>query len=387
MMRGSEIRTWLPKAILAEATTPINSKGGIFDTIQEAIDDMDVAGWVYVPPGTYTEAVDIIGKNNLMLYGAGWGMTKITYAGNDHTLDIDNSDDVIVRDIRIDQTSTGNNVNAIRLDDAQRCKIRNVYIGDSDQDGIYFDGVDSKDCEISENYITGADNVGIADTIYPGCTNIKISNNIIKSCGQEGIYIYSAGCLIENNICESNGYVGLWVDGDYGVISGNLCIKNEREGLVVDGNHNNAVNNICINNSWGNSNVWDGIYVAGNYNTIIGNNCYDDHSGCAAAGCQANGIYVVRSTYTTITGNVCRDNLMDGIKVHGTVGNLADYNTLNGNICEGNAGRGIYIFGDKANLHDYANKNIVVGNQLFNNTGTNIDDDGTLTEKGHNITV
>jgi len=43
------------------ASQPLNSKGNSFPTIQAAIDDMDVAGWVYVPPGTYTEAVDING--------------------------------------------------------------------------------------------------------------------------------------------------------------------------------------------------------------------------------------------------------------------------------------------------------------------------------------
>lgn len=243
---------------LERATRPTNSKGHNFSTIQAAIDDMDVAGWIYAPPGTYNEAVDINAKNNLMLYGAGWGATKITYAGNDHALDIDNSDDVITRDLRIDQTSTGNSVNAIRLDDAQRCKIQNVYIGNSDEHGIAFMDAPSTNCEIS---------------------------------------------------------------------------------------------------------------------------------GCHIIGVDAHGIYVYRGTYNIIKGNICRDNLLDGIKIYGTVGNLVDYNILRGNICKGNGGKGIYIFGDKGSGNDYANKNIVVGNQLYNNTGVNLDDDGTATELGHNITA
>ena len=70
----------IPATVLSSATQPINSKGNSFSTIQAAINDQASNGWVYVPPGTYTEAVDIIGKNNLMLFGAGWGMTKITNA-------------------------------------------------------------------------------------------------------------------------------------------------------------------------------------------------------------------------------------------------------------------------------------------------------------------
>jgi parallel beta-helix repeat protein len=375
---------------LPEATTPTNSKGNAFSTIQAAINDMDVAGWVYVPPGTYTEAVDIIGKNNLMLFGAGWGMTKITYAGADHTLDIDNSDDVIIRDIRIDQTSTGNSVNAIRLDDAQRCKIRAVYIGDADNSGIDFLDVASIDCEITECYITGADYAGIEEEGAGLCANLKIRNNIITCCGM-GTSLFSDNCLFENNTLKSNTTVGIEItDGDYLIITGNLCIDNGHTGIYIENsNHSIIANNICINNSQTSANTYDGIFVdTCCYTTISNNICYDDHSGCSLAGCQRHGIYVhFNSNYNAISGSVCRNNRSDGIKIHGTTGNLADYNTLNGNVCEGNGGKGIYIFGDKANVHDYANKNIVLGNQLFDNTGVNLDDDGTATELGHNITA
>jgi parallel beta-helix repeat protein len=375
---------------LPNATSPTNSKGHSFPTVQAAIDNMDVAGWIYVPPGTYTEAVDIIGKNNLMLFGAGWGMTKITYGGDDHTLDIDNSDDVIIRDIRIDQTSTGNTVNAIRLDDAQRCKIQNVYIGDSDDNGISFVDVASEDCEIVGCYITGADGTGVYDDDLS--VNLKIRGITIKSCFS-GIYSLSDRILIENNLIESNIEEGIRVGyGDSNVV-GNQCIKNGKDGIIVDGAAGNyiiIIGNICKSNSWGNSNSYDGIFVdaLNEASVIISNNvCWDDHSGCSGNGCQRHGICLEDSKYSAINGNACRGNLVDGIKIHGRSGNLVDYNTLNGNVCEGNGGRGIYIFGDKGSGNDYANKNIVVGNQLFDNTGTNLDDDGTNTEIGHNITA
>lgn len=390
VLLGSDgkISTALYSYLAFNATQPLNSKGNSFTTVQAAIDDMDVAGWVYAPPGTYTEAVDIVGKNNIMLFGAGWGMTKITYAGNDHTLNIDNSDDVIIRDLRIDQTSTGNAVNAIRIDDAQRCKISNVYIGDSDDKGIDFVDAVSADCEISSCYITGADDGGIFDD-GGFCSNLVVSKSVIQSCVSVGIYMLSNKVRIENNMVKLNGGDGINIDIGYITVINNVCIENGKHGIIGYNALNSIiVNNLCVDNSWGNSNLYDGIYLKGaSHSTIANNICYDDHSGCATAGCQRHGIYVYQSEYNTISGNITRDNLTDGIKIHGTSGNLADYNTLNGNVCEGNGGKGIYIFGDKGNAHDYANKNIVLGNQLFDNTGTNLDDDGTATEKGHNITA
>lgn len=373
---------------LSRATQPVNSKGNTFSTVQATINDMDTAGWVYVPPGTYTEAVDITGKNNLMLFGAGWNTTKITYGGNDHTLDIDNSDDVIIRDLRIDQTSTGNGVSAIGLDDAQRCKIQDIYIGDADEYGVFFKSANSAYCEIVGCFITGTTSTGIKDD-GNFCSNLKIVNNNIKSCGGGGISIESPHVIIANNIIESCGWDGgIYVlSTAYAQITDNQIIKSAEHGIILSNVFHSIVNgNKCFSNSWGNSNTFDGIYVySSDYTTIVGNNCYDDHSGCTSSGCQRHGIYVHRSKYHTINGNVCGDNLADGIKVHGISGHLADYNTFTGNVCEGNGGRGIYIFGDKGSGNDYANKNIVVGNQLYNNTGTNLDDDGTLTESGHNI--
>ena len=361
--------------------------------IQAAIDALPTAGGVvYLLEGTYTAStsIAIVGKNNVTLTGSGMGSTKITCGANAHTLDIDNSDDVIIRDIRIDQTSTGNTVNAIRLDDAQRCKIQNVYIGDSDQHGIEFAGTLSADCEISSCYITGTDNDGITDN-WQVCDNLVINKTIIKSCGADGIYIASPNCVIDNNVIESSAGGGIEIsETSYAIVNNNLCTKNGENGieLTLDVFHSIIANNKCINNGWGNINTFDGIAITlCDYNVISDNVCYDNHSGCTAAGCQRHGILIYGSIYNTINGNICRDDLTDGIKIHGLSGNLADYNTLTGNVCEGNGGKGIYIFGDKANAHDYANKNIVVANQVFSNTGVNLDDDGTLTELGHNITA
>lgn len=398
---------------LSRATQPLNSKGNTFATIQATIDDMDIAGWVYVPPGTYTEALDIVGKNNIMLSGAGWGMSRITYGGNDHTLDIDNSDDVILRDLRIDQTSTGNNVNAIRLDDVQKLRIENVYFGDSDQYTIEFVDATSEECKITGCYFTGADEGGIISWNDKLNTKLKVINNFfslqypvsiwgdycivkentVETSKDDAIFLFqSPHSIVSENIVSSQaGALGSSIkikDSDYCVISNNTVHNTPEHGIYLDcGNHCSLIGNTVVNSSIRTANAYDGIYIYhSDYNTITGNVAYDDHLGCAGAGCQRRGITVVFSLYASLCGNICRNNRSDGILVQGSIGHVADYNTLQGNVCEGNGGRGIYIFGDKAGGHDYANKNIVVGNQLYDNTGTNLDDDGTATQKGYNVT-
>ena len=399
---------------LERAKRPTNSKGHNFSTIQAAIDDMDIAGWIYVPPGTYTEAVDIVSKNNIMLLGAGWGMTKITYAGNDHTLDIDNSDDVIIRDLRIDQTTTGNYKHGIRLDDAQRCKIQDVYFGEADGSCIEFEDAASEECEVSNCYFTGAkDGGGIVDWNGVFCSKLKVSHSIFYSVPY-AIYTLSNNVLIDGNLFISPAHDGITLDSNYGsVVTNNIILNGSGNGIFINmseesivtsnvirkcascgidvykAHHTSILNNSCISNSWGDLGSYGGITAfQTDYAIITGNVCYDDHSGCGGSGCQGAGINAVDMTYCILSSNVCRNNIQHGIILQGHASPLnSDYNTISNNICVDNSMKGIYILGEKGGGHDYANKNIVIGNQLFNNTGTNLDDDGTNTEIGHNITV
>jgi len=72
-------------------------------------------------------------------------------------------------------------------------------------------------------------------------------------------------------------------------------------------------------------------------------------------------------------GNSCYDNDNgDGINVTGDATTNSDYNSLTGNTCTGNGDDGIAIEGTTD-----ANQNIVVANNLYNNSGTDLVDNGT----------
>ena len=90
----------------------------------------------------------------------------------------------------------------------------------------------------------------------------------------------------------------------------------------------------------------------------------------------------IESSYCTITGNVCNNNLIDGINVEGDATTNSDYNAVNGNVCYGNGDDGIELAGGAD-----CNKNVVTGNQLLGNGGTALVDNGVNSNTAHNITV
>ncbi|MFC1663742.1 right-handed parallel beta-helix repeat-containing protein [Patescibacteria group bacterium] len=382
LLDGWEL-TDIQEQIMSSATQPVNSKGNSFSTIQAAINDQASNGWVYVPPGTYTEAVDINNNDNLMLFGAGWGMTKITYAGNDHTLYIVNSDDVIIRDIRIDQTSTGNTVNAITINGAQRCKIQNVYVGDSDDFGIVFEGTDSAYCEIVSCYITDTGDVGIYDNT--AASHLTIRDSVIVNAGvsrSNCILSYSDYLTIDNCYIAGSTKHGIEFKGEYAKVVNSTIRDHDEHGIYInDSDHSIISNNSSFNNGDDTLGNYYGIYVfSSSYCSILGNNSYTTNNK------QKHGIYAYNSHHNIINNNYCRGNVSDGINITGDIAPYADYNTVIGNICIDNGGKGIYIFGDKGSGNDYVNKTIVADNQLYDNTGTNLDDDGTDTQISGNYT-
>ncbi|MBA7657847.1 hypothetical protein ES703_65790 [subsurface metagenome] len=240
----------------------------------------------------------------------------------------------------------------------------------------------------------------------------KVTSNHVCLSGDHGIYVTDAYCQIEGNYVYDNGQdaadtydgIRLGADADHCSVTNNFvsgptagrtqedCIHLEDGCVMVT-----IVGNHC---SWG---LGSGIHLVANNDgcTITGNFCYDnddygiavltsDENTITGNNCTGNGshgIYVYRSSHNSLTGNSSNANGADGINVTGDGTTNSDYNTLTSNVCRGNTGNGIEIEGDKSGGNDYANKNIVVANQLFDNTGANLDNDGTNTDLGHNITA
>lgn len=105
--------------------------------------------------------------------------------------------------------------------------------------------------------------------------------------------------------------------------------------------------------------------------------CYCDNS-------TEHGLYLLSCIRCKVIGGYYNNNTLDGIHIRGDATGNSDYNTVSSVDCTVNGSDGIEVSEAGAGQ---ANKNIIIGCQLLGNTGVNLNDGGTNTEVGHNITV
>lgn len=272
--------------------------------------------------------------------------------------------------INLDTSSERNNVignhccdndrYGISVEDKQNNVMGN-YVYNNGGHGISISGTE---CKITGNYVTD-NSVETAGTHYgillaTTADRCQVSDNYCSDTGgdtqSDGIYI-TAGAIevmINNNYCY-NGYASASAGNGITLAGDNLDCQ-------IVGNH-------C------NQNDGDGIYVFNESQrcVVTGNKCMEN---------GGHGIYVGQSNHCVISGNACNTNGADGINVTGDGTHNADYNNLTGNVCNANGDDGIDLEGA-----GNANNNIIVANQLYDNTGTNLVNTATDTELGHNQTA
>lgn len=418
--------------------------GGAADDVQiQAALTAAAGGRVVLLEGTYNCIADLLVPANTTLEGQGFG-TILNFSGAAITNAITlNGDNAHVKNLKAQLAAGagagGSRPNVVYANAKTLLWLENLWlVGDTTvaddgsdfrQNGVYFETctyskivkcqsqtnrrhgihifVDANHNVIENNSCQGNMRNGILIT---AAFYNAVIGNICQGNGQDGIYGTSyntfsgnacegntwAGLHIGNynaasgNTCNGNSTYGIHVVGPGNTISGNSCQGNTLSGIYIDSDYNTISDNICKGNTQ------YGIYVcaANDDNAITGNTC-DSNGGaatysgilleevvrCVITGnlCRFNGlhgIYIRRSSYCTVTGNGCHYNRSgDGINVHGDGTIESDYNTLTGNVCTGNASDGIEIVGGVN-----ANKNIVLGNQLFGNTGLALNDAGALTQ-------
>lgn len=194
---------------LALTTKPVNSKGHSFGTIQAAVDDLAGDGFVYVPPGTYHEAV-ILSDDYVELYGAGWSShisggvigTAVTVSG----------DYCMVHSLQVSTTAGGGNLHfGVSLSGSNNV-VRNVYVSACDHRGMAASGTDN---------------------LIIGCH--------IAACDGSGMSIGQARTRVFGNYIDDT--VDTTGQGDDSVIIGNYItgastIHADSENCVWDGNRN-----------------------------------------------------------------------------------------------------------------------------------------------------
>ena len=189
-------------------------------------------------------------------------------------------------------------------------------------------------------------------------TNLEIYDGRIKECGN-GIRIHTCvgakikrnkvydgrkGCVtegtsnfleMEHNECYDNTVHGIQhLGGNDGSLLHNICHNNGDSGIAMNGatffkmkvNYNN-----CFSNGGGAGSVLDqGINTHGvSDSQVIGNICTDNVSnGIDISGHSGSPL---RAIYTQVKDNVCRDNGGAGLKVFTAAKILVNGNTLRGN--------------------------------------------------------
>jgi parallel beta-helix repeat protein len=270
--------------------------------------------------------------------------------------------------------------------------------------------------------------------------NIQYSNNItIKNCNLR-FYKFSSSdssyiSYLDNNVEESlgDGFTLVWVNSSR--LQGNNVTDCYGTGIDLVGSGNNLTKNTII---WAG---FQGIDVMGDYNKIrynvvehssIGlwlacstggiaanNTFFDDYNGISLSGCFIDqamqpsrdnmiinnsilssrdaGIYWGDVVNSTLSGNIVRDNMGDGVRLSGSAqvlnGSLITYysidNTFQDNTIEKNSGNGFYFDEHCQNntigynnirenhmsgvVYNSALNNQVKGNNIINNSQEGIE--------------
>lgn len=215
---------------------PMNDTGRVYDTIQEA--ERKASSWVFVPPGTYNESVEI-NTEGLTLQGCGYN-TLIN--GGSFISIITNSKNINIKNLSVKTTSGGgNNADGINTDtESSELTIENVTVRDTDRHGIIVN--QGSDNVIVNCTVESSDNTGIQTNNVDG--SIVSHNNISNS--ENGIAVYATNCIVSNNIVKTssvdNIQYGSSTSGD-SIIIGNRCLIADRHNIRLFNTSNNIVAN------------------------------------------------------------------------------------------------------------------------------------------------
>lgn len=240
-----------------------------------------------------------------------------------HGIEINNADRCVVTGNVVEGAGSTNSHGGINVNSTST---ENLIEGNWIKDSIVGIRVASDNNSIIDNYIydSGIDTMQIGIKLDTGSAESMVRGNTIRDATQNGI-----------NVLASS---------DRSTISGNFVADTDVGGTTYSGIYVIACSEMNIN---------------------------DNH--VEASG--LHGIEILRSSYATLTGNVCNNQTTgDGINVTGDATGNSDYNNITGNSCYGNGDDGIAIEGTTD-----ANQNIVSNNKVVGNSGTALVNNGTGT--------
>lgn len=331
-------------------------------------------GRVILLEGTYNLVADISVPANVKLEGQGWstillfddsGGGTVTNAGAVTV----SGNNVRIANLKIELAAGcgagGTRPNGITANTRTDLLLENLWIyGDStvadDGSQLRQNGIYLQNVTNSKIMSNTTENNRRNNIHSNTCTGLQIIGNNTTGAGMYEISTSATeDSIIADNIFSSRAS---YFAGQYNVISGNIFRDSNSYGFWADAISDSTITgNICINNTI------DGMRVRTSDRLTITGNTFEGNG--------AHGLYIFRSDYVTVTGNSANNNTSDGINIEGDGAGNADYNQITGNVATLNGDKGIEIVGG-AN----ANYNRVMNNQLNGNVTAAFADAGTNTQ-------
>lgn len=299
-----------------------------------------------------------------------------------HTINLSGYDDCVIRNLSVQtEDGGGKTCHCIFIEDgADRFLVEDVWIVDSDADGIHVEGTTIDDGCISHCHVLDADGNGIyATSDQDEVMNLTVTDCFVTGAGVDGIYVFMGmpsdapiPCrgIIANNVVHGNGQhginLGLFVD--YGlVVADNIVYSNTQYGISCSMAYSATITgNICYGNTHGISCSMASLV------TITGNVCHGNSHGMyldfvdgevdgnTLSENSQYGLYLVAVIWSIISNNICMYNAdNDGIYADGD----CHSNIFDSNWISVNGGLGMNMVGGGG---------MIVGNYFNNNTGINL---------------
>jgi|TARA_R110000772_G_scaffold114871_1_gene219596 hypothetical protein len=309
--------------------------------VQAAIDAGAGSNAIYFPAGTYLCKVTV--PNDTTLIGNGWhSVLKLPDSSNESLISptntISGANNVEIRNLTIDGNDTNNDIssNGIFIQGncinwfITECRFRNTKGNGIRLVGQGSDGTD-----------TAATQIVIIDNRFQDTGNKETGVN-----GRDGIYINRGQFIqISNNFIIDSGRQAIAFEGsvsplgaDAGriIVSSNMIYNPTSGG--IDDEANNGGRFIIVNN-YIESTGGVGIRTLGkNGDTVVANN---NIFNAGSAGIDAENVILTIDSRLTISNNIIKTTVSDGIKVNTGSKTIVSNNNI-GNI----GGYGIYMTGD-----------------------------------------
>lgn len=215
--------------------------------------------------------------------------------------------------------------------------------------------VNGKPVHYLKNCIAGVVPSGAGEVILANCTDIFVQNQNVSD-GSVGLLLgFSNNNTLDNNTVFSNAYQGISLyESDNNMITSNK-MSNNRIGLFQNACENNTIiSNSIFNNT-------NGLVLSNSRITHINNNTVN---------CNEVGISIGDSKNNNVVNNIIAYN---NYGIH--LNSFSECNSVSGNTIKANIIFGIYLEDSYSN-EIYYNNFIDNINQAFDNSGTNVWDNG-----------